>query len=102
VNTVNTSLSGTLVDIRTSCPEDYTFTWSSQPRVGKAPAGNLLLAAAIVFSGSAFTTFSNIASLLNLSLFSERLFNNIHATDPYIPHSYLMLQAKLKKLLQNC
>ena len=51
---MNTSLSGTLVDIRTSCPEDYTFTWSSQPRVGKAPAGNLLLAAAIVFSGSTF------------------------------------------------
>lgn len=74
---LNTSLYGTLVVIKTTCPGDHNLTWYSQPLVGKAPAGNLLLSAAIVFSGSTFATFSNIATLINLSIFSERLFYRI-------------------------
>ena len=40
--TLTTSTYGTLLVIKGTCPCDHTFTWYSQPFVGRAPAGNLL------------------------------------------------------------
>ena len=78
--TLNTSLYGTLLVIKAICPDGHTFTWYSQPFVGRAPAGNILLSAAILFSGSTYTTFSNIADILNLSVFNEATFYRIQKT----------------------
>ena len=45
--------------------------WQSQPTVDCTPAGNLLLAAGILFCGLTFTSIANLADVLNLAMFCE-------------------------------
>ena len=54
------------------CSEGHVLFWQSQPVVRHIPAGNLLLAAAILLSGHTFTNFANLADVLNLVMFGER------------------------------
>ena len=86
-----------------SCPYDHEYTWYSQPLVGKAGAGNLLLSAAIVFSGATYTTFANIASSLNLVIFCEQLFYKIQQTRifPLVTSYYHMTQIVTAELLRE-
>ena len=99
----NTLLYGTLVVVKMSCPDDHEYTWYSQPLVGKAGAGNLLLSAAIVFSGATYTTFANIASSLNLVIFSEQLFYKIQQTRifPLVTSYYHKTQIVIAELLRE-
>ena len=75
--TLSTSMCGTLLVIKGSCPDGHIVNWQSQPLIGRTPAGNLLLAGAILFSGSTYTKLETIANLLNLAIFSERTFYRI-------------------------
>ena len=101
--TLSTSLQGTLLVVKATCQDDHTFTWHSQPLVGKAAAGNLLLSAAIVFSGSTYTTFANIANLINLSLFSDRTFYKIQQTRifPIVNAYYSQNQTVVAEILRQ-
>ena len=101
--TLSTSLQGTLLVVKATCQDDHTFTWHSQPLVGKAAAGNLLLSAAIVFSGSTYTTFANIANLINLSLFSDRTFYKIQQTRifPIVNAYYNQNQTVVAEILRQ-
>ena len=57
-----------------TCPDGHVLSWQSQPLIRDVGAGNLLVAAAILFCGLAFTGISNLAKLLNLAMFSESTF----------------------------
>ena len=52
--------------------DGHILHWQSQPVVRRIPAGNLLLAAAILVSDQTFTSFTNLADVLNLVMFGER------------------------------
>jgi len=66
---LKTSTSGTLFEVNGTCPDGHVLQWQSQPVVRRIPAGNLLLAAAILLSGQTFTSFADV---LNLVMFGER------------------------------
>ena len=71
---LNTSVRGTLLVVNGTCPEGHALNWQSQPLVRDLGAGNLMVAAAILFCGLTFTGISNLAKLLNLAMFSESRF----------------------------
>ena len=71
---LNTSLKGTLLTVNDTCPDGHVLNWQFQPLIRDVGAGNLLVAAAILFCGLTFTGISNLAKLLNLAMFSESTF----------------------------
>ena len=46
-----------------TCPDGDVLNWQSQPVVRNMGAGNLMVAAAILFCGLTFTGISNLAVL---------------------------------------
>ncbi|XP_077323172.1 uncharacterized protein LOC143956885 isoform X1 [Lithobates pipiens] len=65
-------LVGSAVVVEGYCGEHHRFhLWSSQPFVGKMPAGNLLLSGSILCSGSNFRKVSNFFHLLGLCGISQ-------------------------------
>ena len=61
-----------------TCLDGHVLTWQSQPLIRDVGAGNLLVARAILFCGLTFTGISNLAKLLNLTMFSESTFDRLH------------------------
>ena len=80
---LKTSTSGTLLEVSGICPDGHVLFWQSQPVVIHIPAGNLLLAAAILLSGQTFTSFANLADVLNLVMFGERHYYDIQSEYVY-------------------
>ena len=76
-NTIISYTVGTQLHITATCPDDHTQKWSSQSFLGSSATGNVLLAAAILYSGTTFTTFANVAKVLGLVTMSERTFHSI-------------------------
>ena len=69
---------GTLLRVKVYCTSGHCIIdWQSQPLIGKMPAGNLLLSAAILFSGQTFRHIESLAEMLNLNLMSRTPFYNI-------------------------
>ena len=79
IEDISKSMQGSLLSVRYVCLSGQVNTWQSQPFVNSMPAGNLLLAGAILFSGSSYTKFANLASILNLSTMAERTFHSIQS-----------------------
>ena len=91
---LNTSVRGTLLVVNGTCPDGHVLNWQSQPLVRDLGAGNLMVAAAILFCGLTFTGISNLAKLLNLAMFSESSFYRPQKEYlfPVIHTNYLMQQ----------
>lgn len=68
---------GTLLRVECSCSDEHRFIWESQPYIGNKPAGNLLLSASILFSGSSPVTTLRMLELMNIKVgrnkFSRKL-----------------------------
>ena len=64
IDELKTSIQGTLLVVNGSCPHGHEVYWQSQPTVKNMGAGNLLLPAAILFSGLTFTSFANMLAYL--------------------------------------
>lgn len=43
---------GSFLRVESRCADGHVFSWESQPYIGNKPAGNVLLSAAILFSGA--------------------------------------------------
>jgi len=71
------SCTGSLLSVSTICIKGHVITWQSQPFINQSPAGNLLIASSILFTGNTFNSFKNFASCLNMKLFSEKTFYSI-------------------------
>ena len=54
---LNTSVRGTLLVVHGTCPDVHVLNWQSQPLVRDMGAGNLMVAAAILFCGLSFTAW---------------------------------------------
>ena len=62
---------GSMVTVKTSCTNGHTLTWEPQPWVKGTAAGNLLITAAIVFSGNTHKHSADFAKRLNLPFISS-------------------------------
>lgn len=76
--------SGTLLIVKTTCVNEHTCVWESQPSIGRGAArsgcGSWLFSAAILLCGGLFTTFSLFAKVLNVSFISARTFYHFQAS----------------------
>ncbi|XP_033121348.1 uncharacterized protein LOC117120412 [Anneissia japonica] len=66
---------GTFIVIHKQCRIcDYTKEWSSQSMVRDTPAGNMLMSASLLYSGSCMSKSLRMLKFLNLVSISERTF----------------------------
>ena len=86
-----------------TCPDGHVLNWQSQPLIRDMGAGNLLVAAAILFCGLTFTGISNLAKLLNLAMFSESTFYRLQKEYlfPVIHTNYAMQQDAVLEFLRG-
>uniref|UniRef100_A0A803KDX7 THAP-type domain-containing protein n=1 Tax=Xenopus tropicalis TaxID=8364 RepID=A0A803KDX7_XENTR len=66
------SLSGSFLSVRAICQSGHHFhLWDSQPHKGRLHYGNIMMASAILLSGSNFSKVYNMYQLLNLHQISQ-------------------------------
>ena len=92
---LNTSVRGTLLVVHGTCPDGHVLNWQSQPLVRDMGAGNLMVAAAILFCGLTFTGISNLAKLLNLAMFSESSYMDYRRNIYFLLYTLIMLCSKM-------
>ena len=72
---------GTSIHCKLYCQNDHLITdWKSQPLLGKLPSFNLLICAAIFFSGSTYETFKKPVTFAGLNFVNPTTFYNIQRT----------------------
>ena len=68
---------GSMACVKVLCDTECNITWKSQPKLGKLPLGNLAMTCGAVFSGSTYTTLSNIAEAMDLKIIGRTQFYDI-------------------------
>ena len=73
---------GSMVIMESVCDltPDHTFTWNSQPMEYNMPLGNLLISAAILFSGSSPVKAVNVLKFSRIETFCLRTYYNIQGS----------------------
>ena len=71
------STKGTLVTVELFCSSNHNSSWRSQPFVKGIAAGNLLLSAAILFSGNTYQRIFDLTKSLKLLMFSSGTYFSI-------------------------
>lgn len=86
--TVTTS--GSHIHIRWTCLNGHSDEWESCPQLRGMAENNLLVASAILFTGSTYTEMFDWAELLNLQIPKKTTFYNLQSTYliPVIEHAY--------------
>ncbi|KAJ8048038.1 hypothetical protein HOLleu_00197 [Holothuria leucospilota] len=100
IDNVSKSYVGSLLKAVVTCScGNEVLQWESQPKVGRAPVGNLIGAAAILLSGNTFKTVSQLTNLMGVQFFSETIFYDIQRSlliqvvnNYYMNHSSGLLQ----------
>ncbi|XP_075699136.1 uncharacterized protein LOC142664084 [Rhinoderma darwinii] len=63
---------GTAINVYVKCEDGHSQKlWSSQPKINKIPAGNLILSSGIVLSGNNFVKIKNLFHIINMFMISE-------------------------------
>ena len=73
---------GTLLTVNIICSKEHERQWRSQPSIAGMPAGNLMVSAAILFSGETYSKISHFAEILKLQFLSESTYYRIQ--DAYV------------------
>lgn len=60
-------VTGSMLTVKYSCLSGHSDLWRSQPFVDRKPVGNVLLSAAILFTGNSYTKVSSFAKTVNLA-----------------------------------
>ena len=71
---------GSSVMVTMMCTKGHVCTWKSQPEINGTSAGNVLLSASILYSGSTFSKVSEMMKIMNVKFFSEKTFHNIQSS----------------------
>lgn len=71
---------GSQMRVKWECTNDHKGVWNSCPSERGMPQSNLILAAAVLFTGSTYTRLEEWAKLVNLQIFSSRTFYDIQNT----------------------
>ena len=73
------AISGTLLTIKYTCLQGHINLWQSQPTINGMSAGNLLLSAAILFSGLTYAKIAHLFEIFNLAILKERTFHAVQS-----------------------
>ena len=93
---------GSLVCVKQECSHcGHVWTWKSQPLVKDTPAGNILLSASILFSGSSPAKVLCMLKHLNMATIKERTFYR-HQKNYLQPAIVSVWTEKQSKLLTDC
>ncbi|XP_064467916.1 uncharacterized protein LOC135378751 [Ornithodoros turicata] len=65
---------GSLLRVKCYCPDGHIFCWESQPYIANKPAGNVLLSAAILFSGASPIPTLRMLQLINVKAICDNTF----------------------------
>lgn len=77
VKSMTKTTTGTMLTIGFKCEAGCNAKWRSQPMLRRMPAGNLLLSASIILSGSTFAKVSKLWEILQTQCISKTQFNRI-------------------------
>ena len=93
---------GTFISIKQECHHcGHKWKWNSQPFIKDIPAGNILLSAAILFSGSTPTKSLHFLKCLNMACIKERTFH-YHQTKYLEPAVVDVWKNSQQTLLSKC
>ncbi|XP_075693301.1 uncharacterized protein LOC142660564 [Rhinoderma darwinii] len=95
---------GSYLSIEVRCRSGHTsYLWESQPRHGYQPFGNVLLSAAVLFSGSSFLKFQHMFKLLNLKSIDKSTYykNQSMYLFPAINHHWRVEQKAVIQSVQE-
>jgi hypothetical protein len=59
------------------CSQGHDQQWRSQPSIAEMPAGNLMVSAAVLFSGETYSKISHFAQILKLQFLSGSTFHRL-------------------------
>ena len=93
---------GTFISIRQACSHcGHVWMWNSQPFIKNKPAGNILLSAAILFSGSTPTKALHFLNCLHVACITDRTFY-LHQRQYLEPSVQAVWNHKQQQLLSAC
>ncbi|XP_057183573.1 uncharacterized protein LOC130550184 isoform X1 [Triplophysa rosa] len=95
---------GTYVAFSQLCHKcTYNRKWQSQPLVGSTPIGNLLLSAAIYFTGGSFFHFQKICRAMELQVLHYSTFRRHcrNFLEPAVVHNWKSEQQNILQILQQ-
>ena len=95
---------GNMVTITTNCINGHIVSWQSQPSVEGTAAGNLLIPAAILYSGNTYKHTADFAKHLNLQFVSSTHYYKTQKTIlfPVVEQTWIKSQsAVLKQMKQS-
>ena len=75
--------------------------WASQPHIKDTPAGNILLSAAILYSGETATKVLRVLSHMNIACITDRAYC-IHQKEYLEPAVISVWDTKQAELLAQC
>ena len=92
---------GSLIEVTQKCFHcGYVYTWNSQPYLRKMPAGNLILSAAILFSGSLPAQALRLFSILRMQCLTRNTYHR-HQRNYIIPTIINTWQIEQSKLFSE-
>ncbi|CAB3979568.1 Hypothetical predicted protein [Paramuricea clavata] len=91
------------VTIATNCLNGHSVSWQSQPLIEGTAAGNILISAAILFSGNTYKRTVDFAKYLNLQFVSYSHYYTTQSTIlfPVVQHTWITSQSALVKKLEQ-
>ena len=92
---------GTQIYVTQKCPAcKFVRQWKSQPNIRRIPGGNLLLSAAILYSGSMISHTLGIFKILKVECFSRQTFHQYQKN--YLIHVVIKLwKEEQDRVMQN-
>ena len=94
-------LIGTQIHVTQTCNTcSYSRVWRSQPNILRIPAGNLLLSAAILYSGSMISQTLRMLKILKVECFSRQTFHK-HQKNYLIPVVIKMWKQEQEKVIAS-
>ena len=92
-----------MVSVKANCCDNHTFHWTSQPQLHNKPAGNILIHAAIVFSGGSYEPMKQFSRALNLNFVNKDQFSDVQdkIIFPVINNAYDKQQKDVIKTLKD-
>jgi len=93
---------GSFITVKQVCSHcGYQRLWASQPRIKDTPAGNILLSAAILYSGETATKVLRVLSHMNIACITDRAYY-IHQREYLEPAVLAVWDTKQTELLAQC
>lgn len=103
IDTTNQTSQGSMVRITATCVNGHITSWQSQPLIEGSAAGNLLIPAAILFSGNTYQHIKDFAKYLNLQFVSKSHYYKIqkHMLFPVVDHAWKKKQTSIVKQMKQ-